>query len=51
MTITLYRDDFRHHSGEDSFFNDVLDKLKIDKEDQEVIEEIELKVESFEIIE
>jgi len=48
MTVTLYRRDFRTNpDDQSSFFDDVLDTLKIPKDDQWEIEEVELVVESF----
>lgn len=51
MFIYLYRRDFKNLSDGESTFDCILFDLKIPKEKWEDIEEIEIKVEKFEIIE
>jgi len=50
-TITLYRSDYREHSDDgSSLFETVLSSLNIPKEKWDSIDEIDIEIESFQVI-
>jgi hypothetical protein len=48
-TITLYRNDFKDHSGGISFFEDVLSDLGINESERNNIDIISFNVDNYEI--
>lgn len=51
MELTIYRSDFRQHldNPDESMFEGILDQLRIDRSKWDKIEEVTVRVDSFEL--